>query len=124
MEAACGFLVEVAANDPDAHHDGIEKLAGIPRVLPMPGSPTSITSLPWPELASPFGDGTFIIGLDVASGTWRSQGGDSCYWERLSGFSGELKHVEANDIGGSNNIVTIQSTEGFSSANCGIWTRS
>ena len=81
---------------------------------------TRITS----SLTSPFGDGAFIVGLDIASGTWRSPGGDSCYWERLSGFSGEFKHIEANDVGVFNNIVTIQSTDkGFSSSDCGTWTK-
>jgi hypothetical protein len=81
---------------------------------------TRITS----SLTSPFGDGAFIVGLDIASGTWSSPGGGSCYWERLSGFSGELRHIEANDVGGFNNIVTIQSTDiGFSSSDCGSWTK-
>ena len=81
---------------------------------------TRITS----SLTSPFGDGAFIVGLDIDSGTWRSPGGDSCYWERLSGFSGEFKHIEANDVGVFNNIVTIQSTDiGFKSSNCGTWTK-
>jgi len=81
---------------------------------------TRITS----SLTSPFGGGAFIVGLDIASGIWRSPGGDSCYWERLSGFSGELKHIEANDVGVFNNIVTIQSTDkGFSSSDCGSWTK-
>ena len=68
---------------------------------------TCITS----SLTSPFGDGAFIVGLDIASGAWRSPGGDSCYWERLSGFSGEFKHIEADDVGAFSNIVTIQSTD-------------
>jgi hypothetical protein len=76
------------------------------------------------SLSSPFGDGTFIVGLDIASGTWRSPGGNSCYWARLSGFSGELGHIKANGVGGSNNILTIKSTDkGFESSNCGTWTK-
>ena len=81
---------------------------------------TRITASP----TSPFGDGTFIVGLDIAPGTWRSSGGDSCYWARLSGFSEETKHIKANDIGGVNSIVTIVRTDkGFSSSNCGTWTK-
>ena len=81
---------------------------------------TRITS----SLTSPFGDGAFIVGLDIASGTWRSPGGDNCYCGRLSGFSGELKHIEANDVGVFNNIVTIQSADkGFQSSDCGTWTK-
>ena len=37
---------------------------------------------------------------------------------------GEFKHIEANDVGVFNNIVTIQSTDkGFSSSDCGTWTK-
>ena len=74
--------------------------------------------------SDPFDDGWFIVGLDIAPGTWRSPGGDDCYWARLSGFSGDNEHIEANELGVSNNIVTIQSTDqGFYSQNCGTWTR-
>jgi len=81
---------------------------------------SSITS----SLSSPFGDGAYVVGLDIGPGTWTSPGGDSCYWARLSGFSGDLKHIEANSLGGSNNILTIKSTDnGFESSNCGTWTK-
>jgi hypothetical protein len=36
-----------------------------------------------------FGPGTWIVGTDVAPGTYRSSGGDGCYWERLKNFSGD-----------------------------------
>ena len=77
------------------------------------------------SLSSPFGDGVFVVGLDIGPGTWTSPGGDSCYWARLSGFSGDLNHIEANGLGGANNILTIKSTDkGFESSNCGTWTNS
>ena len=76
------------------------------------------------SLDSPFGDGAYVVGLDIGSGTWTSPGGDSCYWARLSGFSGDLGHIEANDLGGSNNILTIKSTDkGFETSDCGTWTK-
>jgi DNA-binding beta-propeller fold protein YncE len=88
------------------------------------GTWTEATSAITSSLSSPFGDGTFIVGLDIASGTWRSPGGDSCYWARLSGFSGELGHIKANGVGGSNNILTIEPADkGFESSNCGTWTK-
>ena len=31
-----------------------------------------------------FGPGTFAVGVQVAPGRWRSDGGDLCYWERLA----------------------------------------
>ena len=88
------------------------------------GTWTEATSSITSSLSSPFGDGAYVVGLDIGSGTWTSPGGDSCYWARLSGFSGDLKHIEANSLGGSNNILTIKSTDnGFESSNCGTWTK-
>ena len=88
------------------------------------GTWTQATSAITSSLSSPFGDGVFVVGLDIGSGTWASPGGDSCYWARLSGFSGDLNHIESNSLGGSNNILTIKSTDkGFESSNCGTWTK-
>src|SRR5690606_14520514 len=32
-----------------------------------------------------FGEGTYIVGVDILPGTYRSEGNDFCYWARLSG---------------------------------------
>jgi hypothetical protein len=72
--------------------------------------------------AAPFSDGTYIVGVDIAPGTWRSPGGDLCYWERLGGFSGEFGDIIANGVPGGQAIVTIASTDvGFSTSGCGEW---
>lgn len=74
---------------------------------------------------APFGDGTYMVGTDVAPGTWRSSGGsDLCYSARLKGFGGTLSSIIANDVGKTGMIVTIHSTDkGFSSSGCGTWTK-
>ncbi len=75
---------------------------------------------------APFGDGTFQVGEEIAPGTWRSseEAPDSCYWERLSGFSGELADIDANDISEAAAIVTIGASDvGFHSSGCGTWSR-
>lgn len=73
----------------------------------------------------PFGDGAFRVGRDVAPGTWQaSSPTDSCYWERLSGFSGTLDDVLANNIGPGPMMVTISPSDvGFDSHRCGTWTK-
>jgi hypothetical protein len=72
---------------------------------------------------SPFSDGTYIVGVDIAPGTWRASSGDGCYWARLSGFSGTLSSVTANAFGTST-IVTISAGDrGFSSSSCGTWSK-
>jgi hypothetical protein len=73
-----------------------------------------------------FGQGTFIVGTDMAPGTYRSSLHDSCYWARLSGFGGTLNEIKANDFltGGGHAIVSIKSTDrGFQSSRCGTWTK-
>ncbi|HLA68045.1 MAG TPA: hypothetical protein VJP05_11215, partial [Acidimicrobiia bacterium] len=73
-------------------------------------------------------DGHVLVGTDLAPGSWRGSGpasGDYCYWERLSGFSGELDDIIANDFTSSSSVVTIKSTDvGFyADPDCGTWTK-
>jgi hypothetical protein len=73
---------------------------------------------------SSFADGTFQVGRHIAPGTYRASGvaGRSCYWARLSDFSGGIDGIIANDI--DSTVVTIDPTDaGFTSSGCGTWTR-
>ncbi len=73
----------------------------------------------------PFGAGTYIVGVDVAPGTWRAAGATpACYWQRTAGFSHEFADVLANEVGNTAPVVTIGPTDkGFASTACGTWTR-
>ena len=73
----------------------------------------------------PFGDGTYIVGVDINPGLWKSDGGDSCYWARLRGFSGTLRDIIANDNVDGPALVQINAGDrGFlSSSRCGTWRR-
>lgn len=74
------------------------------------------------SIDAPFSDGTFIIGTDIAPGTWRADAPESCYWARLRGFSGGGKDTISN--ANYNGIVTIEATDtGFKSDRCGTWTK-
>lgn len=74
------------------------------------------------SLTAPFGDGTYIVGTDIAAGTWQAPGGDACYWQRLSSFSGSLDAIIANDNPSGPVVVTIAPNDlGFSSDGCGVW---
>lgn len=80
-----------------------------------------------PEAEFAFDDGTHVVGEDIQPGTYRTHGDDGssfgCYWARLSGFSGELDEIIAND-NAQNTVVTIAETDkGFSSSGCGTWTK-
>jgi hypothetical protein len=77
-------------------------------------------------VASPamaFGGGTKRVGVDISAGTYRTRTSVSdCYWERLKGFSGELKDIIANDFSSGYQVVTIKATDkGFNSNRCGRW---
>lgn len=73
---------------------------------------------------APFQGGTYIVGVDIAPGTWRSDGASGCYWQRVRGFSGQLSDIIANNNVDGPAIVTILRTDrGFSSARCGTWTK-
>ena len=81
-----------------------------------------------PRTASPtaaFGGGTFLVGPEIAAGTWRNSNSSAgCYWERLSGFTGELGDIITNSFSSVIQAVTVASTDaGFSSEGCGTWSR-
>ena len=72
---------------------------------------------------STFGDGTWRVGFDIEPGTYRTTGTDSCYWARLSNFTGS-NDIIANDNARGPAIVTIlRSDAGFTSSRCGTWTK-
>jgi hypothetical protein len=78
---------------------------------PKPGPKRTIT------------DGLWKVGEEVAPGTYRSGGGGSCYWARLSGFSGDLDDIITNGIGRNQTVTISPSDVGFESSGCGTWTR-
>lgn len=76
------------------------------------------------SITAPFGEGTFILGTDIAAGTWRSDGAAGCYWARLSGFSGTFSDIIANGNPDGSAVVTIAGGDkGFESVRCGTWTK-
>jgi hypothetical protein len=70
-----------------------------------------------------FGDGTYRVGRDVPAGTYRTRGGDGCYWARLRSFSGGVNAILANENASGPAIVTLKRTDkGFETERCGRWT--
>lgn len=70
------------------------------------------------------GDGAYRVGKDISPGTYRSNGGDGCYWARLRSFSGSLDGIIANGNPAGPTVVTIKPTDkGFETARCAGWTR-
>jgi hypothetical protein len=90
-----------------------------------PASSAPATSGP----ATSFGDGTHVVGEDIAPGTYRTSGPASgglgmCYWSRLSNTSGEFDAIIANGVPTGPATVTIRSgDEAFETTGCSTWTK-
>lgn len=79
-----------------------------------------LTTLDEPMEAIP--QGKWVVGAHIESGTYQADGGDTCYWERLSGVSGEFGDILANDLPSGSAIVEIRSGDyAFNSSGCGEW---
>ena len=72
-----------------------------------------------------FGDGVWIVGVDVSPGRWVASLGavEACHWRRLASFQGRAEDVldegypDAGEI-----LVTITPADaGFSTLGCGRW---
>lgn len=120
-----GTLSEIGANDNTSGPAVVTIVAGdvafnSSRCARWTQDLSAITSDP----NAPFGDGTFIVGVDISPGVWRSDGAGNCYWQRQRGFTGELSDIIANDNASGPTIVQIGAADkGFSSSRCGKWTK-
>jgi hypothetical protein len=97
-----------------------------------PTTPTvAATTIPPPPSTSPpttpplpgFAEGIHLVGSEIQPGRYIATGFEFCYWERLSGLSGEDDDIVANDIPGERAIVAVlESDVAFNSYDCGQWT--
>jgi hypothetical protein len=70
------------------------------------------------------GTGMYRVGIDIQPGTYRTSGGDGCYWARLSGADGSLDSIIANGLPTATAFVTIPATDKYFETNrCGAWER-
>ncbi|MCZ2525383.1 hypothetical protein [Streptomyces sp. HB2AG] len=69
------------------------------------------------------GDGEYLVGKDIAPGTYRTAGADSfgCYWARLKDASGELGAIIANNNLEGPGHVTVNKGEYFETKGCRDW---
>jgi hypothetical protein len=98
------------------------ELAEATETPPTTEAPTT-TAPPTTAAPAGFGDGTHVVGQDIDPGRYSAPGGEFCYWERLSGFSGELDDIIANGLSEGPVVIEIGSGDaGFSTNGCGTWT--
>ena len=71
--------------------------------------------------------GTWLVGAQINTGTYQTNAGSGCYWERLVDFKGSLSSIIANNFVSSAGpqLVTIAAGDtGFTTnSSCGTWTR-
>jgi hypothetical protein len=55
------------------------------------------------------------VGVDIAPGTYRADGGGSCYWEILKGppSGAGIDNIVENDVASSNAIFTLADGQWF-----------
>lgn len=69
-----------------------------------------------------FGDGTYLVNSEIQAGTYKTDGGSYCYYERLSGTGGTLDEIIANDNPSGQALVSIANSDvAFSTQGCGTW---
>ena len=99
LQGVSGALDDILANDNAIGQFYIEVLEG-DGYLETHCQITSLAAWPEPsELPESLQPGTYLVGRDIAAGTYRGEAGEEvgwCYWARLNGVSGELKDVAAN----------------------------
>ncbi|BBY24719.1 hypothetical protein [Mycobacterium stomatepiae] len=67
-------------------------------------------------------NGTFLVNTDVAPGTYRTAGGESCYWARLRSL--DTNDAIDNNVGDGQQVVRILPTDtAFVTRGCGTWTK-
>lgn len=75
-------------------------------VSPTPSTPNAVVF-----------PGTFLVNTQIAPGTYQTQEAD-CYWERLSGTTGDFDDIITNDITKGPGIVTIAATDVAFNSDC------
>ena len=101
LSGASGEFDDIIANDNAIGQFYIE-VQPTDKYLKVDCEFTPLENWPAPAaLSSKIGPGTYMVGRDIAPGTYRGKAGadvmESCYWERLSGLGGVFDDIIAND---------------------------
>lgn len=120
LSGLSGEFEDIIANGNVSNHDVVEIEEG------DAGFGTDCEAwYPLTERDPPFAaipEGKWVLGTHIVPGTYRAPGGETCYWERLSGLSGTIDHVIANDLPSGQAVVEIAGDDlAFNSTDCGEW---
>lgn len=80
--------------------------------------------------ASSFGDGLWVVGVDIAPGTYRVEApvvyaddNSYCYWTTYDDAAGGLDHLVATGLGDGRPTVVFDSVAAVEPFGCGTWVR-
>jgi hypothetical protein len=124
-----GTLSEVIANEFIGFNAGqwIVDIAASDRAFQTDSECGTWFSTPRQGQSATITPGFWLVGSQVAPGTYRAFSQPGCYWERTRNFSGTLAAIIANDFlsNGGQTFVTISGGDvGFKTdGDCGTWTR-
>ena len=86
-------------------------------------TPLADWPVPNPRLVS-LDPGMYIVGRDIDAGTYRGEAGedilDSCYWARLSGVTGTIDDILANDNAIGQFYVEVLETDAYLEIDCEV----
>lgn len=83
----------------------------------------AVTGAEKAKAANTVGDGTWVVGSDIAPGTYRASEpvGSSCYWGIYSSGSNGADILDNDLPGGGHPVVVLAEGQDFKSARCGTW---
>ena len=93
------------------------------------GSPTQAGKVPpKPKQAKSFGNGEWLVGVDIAPGRYQSNGPDGgplCYWQitTVPGAQPGDQGFVSNDLPSGHVYVSLKKGQYFESRHCAPWTK-
>ncbi|WP_125615951.1 hypothetical protein [Specibacter cremeus] len=83
----------------------------------------AVTGAEKAKAANTVGDGTWVVGVDIAPGTYRTTAdvGATCYWGIYASGSNGADIINNDIPGGGRPSVTLAAGQDFKSSRCGTW---
>src|SRR4051812_32433625 len=79
---------------------------------PTDRQPTSAQRAPtMPPPTGPFSSGTYLVGSEISPGTWHTNGGSQCYYERDRDTNDTVSWIIANDNFTGPTMITVSSSD-------------
>lgn len=73
--------------------------------------------------AATFEDGTYQVGTDIVAGTYHTDGGSGCYWEKSTGGDGINSIIGNDNVSGPVTLTIEPAVKFFKSSRCGTWSK-